>query len=136
MFELQLIFRSFHFRFIEKYGTHVIVGVKMGGTDIIYAKQQYSSTVPPAEVQKKLKDMADEFFIDKAGQYNSIGGRFNAKEKVWSFSSSNLFLFSLILVNAIRLHLLVMGFVNTWRGHQGLSYNYWTTSRIRVTTMS
>ncbi|KHN16918.1 MACPF domain-containing protein [Glycine soja] len=68
-------------RFIEKYGTHVIVGVKMGGTDIIYAKQQYSSTVPPAEVQKKLKDMADEFFIDKAGQYNSIGGRFNAKEK-------------------------------------------------------
>ena len=79
MFELQLIFRSFHFRFIEKYGTHVIVGVKMGGTDIIYATQQYSSTVPPAEVQKKLKDMADEFFIDKAGQYNS---RFNAKEKV------------------------------------------------------
>ncbi|KAK7399329.1 hypothetical protein VNO78_10511 [Psophocarpus tetragonolobus] len=68
-------------RFIEKYGTHVIVGVKIGGTDIIYAKQQYSSPVQPAEVQKKLKDMAFEFFTDKAGQYNSIGGRFDAKEK-------------------------------------------------------
>ncbi|RDX82649.1 MACPF domain-containing protein, partial [Mucuna pruriens] len=68
-------------RFIEKYGTHVIVGMKIGGTDIIYAKQQYSSPVQPADVRKKLKDMADEFFIDKAGQHNSIGGRFNAKEK-------------------------------------------------------
>lgn len=68
-------------RFIEKYGTHVIVGVKIGGTDIVYAKQQYSSPVQPADVQKKLKDMADEFFLDKAGQYNSIGGRFNAKEQ-------------------------------------------------------
>lgn len=68
-------------RFVEKYGTHVIVGVKIGGTDIVYAKQQYSSLVPPADVQKKLKDMADEFFTDKAGQHNSMGGRFNAKEK-------------------------------------------------------
>ncbi|WVZ22167.1 hypothetical protein V8G54_000711 [Vigna mungo] len=59
-------------RFIEKYGTHVIVGVKIGGTDIIYAKQQYSSTVQPAVVQKKLKDMADEFFV---------GGRVNEKAK-------------------------------------------------------
>jgi len=47
--------------------------VKIGGTDIIYAKQQYSSTVQPAVVQKKLKDMADEFFV---------GGRINEKEKV------------------------------------------------------
>ncbi|WVZ23556.1 hypothetical protein V8G54_002100 [Vigna mungo] len=60
-------------RFIEKYGTHVIVGVKIGGTDIIYAKQQYSSTVQPAFVQKKLKDMADEFFV---------GRRVNEKAKV------------------------------------------------------
>ncbi|KAL9329808.1 hypothetical protein ACSQ67_004811 [Phaseolus vulgaris] len=59
-------------RFIEKYGTHVIVGVKIGGTDIIYAKQQYSSPVQPSVVQKKLKDMADEFFV---------GGKVNEKEK-------------------------------------------------------
>lgn len=64
---------SYHFRFIEKYGTHVIVGVKIGGTDIIYAKQQYSSPVQPSVVQKKLKDMADEFFV---------GGKVNEKEKV------------------------------------------------------
>lgn len=61
--------------------------MKIGGTDIIYAKQQYSSTVQPAVVQKKLKDMADEFFV---------GGRINEKEKVWSFSSPILFLFSSI----------------------------------------
>ncbi|KAJ1405008.1 Membrane attack complex component/perforin [Sesbania bispinosa] len=68
-------------RFIEKYGTHVVVGLKIGGTDIIYAKQKYSSPLQPADVQKKLKDMADKFFIDQAGQFNNNDGRFNAKEK-------------------------------------------------------
>ncbi|CAL0319766.1 unnamed protein product [Lupinus luteus] len=68
-------------RFIEKYGTHVIVGVKIGGTDIVYAKQQYSSPLQPADVQKKLKDMADRFFIDGAGQNNTNDRRFNGKLK-------------------------------------------------------
>ncbi|KAK9292290.1 hypothetical protein L1049_020254 [Liquidambar formosana] len=54
-------------RFIEKYGTHVIVGVKMGGKDIVYVKQQHSSPLQPADVQKRLKDMADKRFIDTAG---------------------------------------------------------------------
>ncbi|KAL3370840.1 hypothetical protein AABB24_007725 [Solanum stoloniferum] len=51
-------------RFIEKYGTHVIVGVKMGGKDVVYVKQQYSSTLQPADVQKRLKEVADERFSD------------------------------------------------------------------------
>ncbi|XP_061346842.1 MACPF domain-containing protein At4g24290-like [Gastrolobium bilobum] len=68
-------------RFIDKYGTHVIVGMKIGGTDIIYAKQLYSSPLQPADVQKKLKDIADKFFIDQAGQHNTNDGRFNVKEK-------------------------------------------------------
>ncbi|MED6135780.1 hypothetical protein PIB30_049805 [Stylosanthes scabra] len=68
-------------RFIEKYGTHVIVGMKIGGTDIIFAKQQYSSTLQPADVQKKLKDIADKFFIDGVGHYNTNDVRFNGKEK-------------------------------------------------------
>ncbi|XP_027339996.1 MACPF domain-containing protein At4g24290-like isoform X2 [Abrus precatorius] len=68
-------------RFIEKYGTHVVVGVKIGGTDIIYAKQRYSSPLQPAEVQKKLKDMADKFFIDQVGQSKGNDVGFNANEK-------------------------------------------------------
>jgi hypothetical protein len=52
--------------------------VKIGGTDIIYAKQQYSSPVQPSDVQKKLKDMADDLFRGQAGQRNTSDG----KEKV------------------------------------------------------
>lgn len=59
-----------------------MVGVKIGGTDIIYAKQQYSSPLQPTDVQKKLKDLADESFIGQAGQHNSNHGGLNAKEKV------------------------------------------------------
>ncbi|PNX73655.1 MACPF domain-containing protein at4g24290-like protein, partial [Trifolium pratense] len=62
-------------RFIEKYGTHVVVGVKIGGTDIIYAKQQYSSPLQPSDVQKKLKDLADELFRGQAGQRNTNDGK-------------------------------------------------------------
>ncbi|PWA79534.1 membrane attack complex component/perforin (MACPF) domain-containing protein [Artemisia annua] len=56
-------------RFIEKYGTHVIVGVKMGGKDVIYMKQQHASSLQPADVQNKLKAMADKRFLDTDGQY-------------------------------------------------------------------
>lgn len=55
-------------RFIETFGTHIIVGVKMGGKDVIYMKQQHSSTLQPADVQKRLKEMADKRFLDSNGQ--------------------------------------------------------------------
>ncbi|RXH92239.1 hypothetical protein DVH24_033135 [Malus domestica] len=55
-------------RFIETFGTHIVVGVKMGGKDVIYVKQQHSSTLQPADIQKKLKDMADKRFLDANGQ--------------------------------------------------------------------
>ncbi|KAK3037701.1 hypothetical protein RJ639_031072 [Escallonia herrerae] len=54
-------------RFIEKFGTHIIVGVKMGGKDVIYVKQQHSSSLLPAEVQKRLKAIADKRFLDANG---------------------------------------------------------------------
>lgn len=56
-------------RFIETFGTHIVVGVKMGGKDVIYMKQQHSSTLQPADIQKKLKDMADKRFLDANGQF-------------------------------------------------------------------
>ncbi|KAJ8769186.1 hypothetical protein K2173_000961 [Erythroxylum novogranatense] len=55
-------------RFIEKYGTHIIAGVKMGGRETIYVKQQQSSLLQPDDLQKKLKDMADKVFTDGGGQ--------------------------------------------------------------------
>ena len=51
-------------RFIEKYGTHVIVGVKMGGKDVIHTKQLQNSNLQPNEVQKTLKQLADERFSE------------------------------------------------------------------------
>lgn len=57
-------------RFIEKYGTHIIVGVKMGGKDVVYVKQQYSSPLQPVDVQKRLKDVADKRFSEVSGQSN------------------------------------------------------------------
>ncbi|XP_071736845.1 MACPF domain-containing protein At4g24290-like [Rutidosis leptorrhynchoides] len=56
-------------RFIEKFGTHIIVGVKMGGKDVIYMKQRHTSSLQPADVQNKLKAMADKRFLDSDGQY-------------------------------------------------------------------
>lgn len=51
-------------RFIEKYGTHIIVGVKMGGKDVVNIKQLQNSNLQPIEVQKKLKQLADERFSE------------------------------------------------------------------------
>lgn len=68
-------------RFIEKYGTHVIVGVKMGGKDIIYVKQQHSSPLQPVDVQKRLKDMADKKFID-AVPHSMSSEKVHEKEKL------------------------------------------------------
>ncbi|KAF7842789.1 MACPF domain-containing protein [Senna tora] len=56
--------------FIETFGTHIIVGLKMGGKDVIYLKQQHSSTVQPVDVQKRLKEMADKRFLDANGQHS------------------------------------------------------------------
>ncbi|KAI8001252.1 MACPF domain-containing protein NSL1 [Camellia lanceoleosa] len=50
--------------FIDKYGTHVVVGVKMGGKDVIHIKQLQNSNLPPTEVQKLLKQLADERFSE------------------------------------------------------------------------
>jgi hypothetical protein len=40
----------------------VIAGVKMGGKDIVYMKQQHSSTLPSDDVQRKLKEIAEKRF--------------------------------------------------------------------------
>ncbi|KAI3511323.1 hypothetical protein L1887_18474 [Cichorium endivia] len=49
-------------KFIERFGTHVICGVKMGGKDVVYMKQQNSSTLSLDEVRNKLKDVTEKRF--------------------------------------------------------------------------
>lgn len=50
--------------FIDKYGTHIVLGVKMGGKDVIHIKQLQKSNLQPAEVQKLIKKLADDRFSE------------------------------------------------------------------------
>ncbi|KAI4343506.1 hypothetical protein L6164_010845 [Bauhinia variegata] len=47
-------------RFIERFGTHVVVGVSMGGKDVLYMRQDHPSNLQPTDLQKLLKDIADK----------------------------------------------------------------------------
>lgn len=50
--------------FIEKYGTHVIISVEVGGKDMIYVKQHQSSSLSESEMKIHLKKLADSRFQD------------------------------------------------------------------------
>ncbi|EOY05047.1 MAC/Perforin domain-containing protein isoform 1 [Theobroma cacao] len=51
-------------RFIQTYGTHIIVGMAIGGQDLICVRQNNSSTIPPAELRGYLEDLGDVMFSD------------------------------------------------------------------------
>lgn len=51
-------------RFIQKYGTHIIVGMAVGGQDLVCVKQKPSSTIPPADLRRHLEDLGDFLFSD------------------------------------------------------------------------
>jgi hypothetical protein len=68
--------------FIEKYGTHIVVGVKMGGKDVIHLKQLQDSNLEPTEVQKLLKQLADDKYAeDVNGSLESNPNTSSAKPK-------------------------------------------------------
>lgn len=54
----------FCFRFIQTYGTHIIVGLAVGGQDIICIKQRPSSEISPADLRGYLEDLGDHIFSD------------------------------------------------------------------------
>ncbi|KAH7287168.1 hypothetical protein KP509_32G041500 [Ceratopteris richardii] len=43
--------------FIEKYGTHIIWSVEVGGKDIVYVKQHHSSSLSKSEVESQLRKL-------------------------------------------------------------------------------
>ncbi|KAE8719823.1 putative S-adenosyl-L-methionine-dependent methyltransferases superfamily protein [Hibiscus syriacus] len=49
-------------RFIEKYGTHVIVGLSIGGQDVVLVRQHKSSHLQPSQLKKHLDDLGDQLF--------------------------------------------------------------------------
>ncbi|XP_076926632.1 MACPF domain-containing protein At1g14780-like [Bidens hawaiensis] len=49
-------------RFIEKYGTHIIVGIGIGGQDVIMLKQSKTSNLEPSQLKKHLEDIGDQMF--------------------------------------------------------------------------
>ncbi|CAI0453108.1 unnamed protein product [Linum tenue] len=49
-------------RFICTYGTHIIVGMAIGGQDVICVRQKHSSTIAPADIRKHLEDLGDFLF--------------------------------------------------------------------------
>lgn len=51
-------------RFIRTYGTHIIVGLAVGGQDIICIKQRPSSGISPADLRGYLEDLGDHIFSD------------------------------------------------------------------------
>ncbi|XP_030543591.1 MACPF domain-containing protein NSL1 [Rhodamnia argentea] len=50
--------------FIEKYGTHIVIGVKMGGKDVVHLKQLQNSHLEPTDIQNYLKQLADQRFSE------------------------------------------------------------------------
>ncbi|KAK9048027.1 hypothetical protein SSX86_033010 [Deinandra increscens subsp. villosa] len=67
--------------FIDKYGTHIVVGVKMGGKDVIYLKQLQSSDLDPTEVQNFLKELADDTISEHVSEASVSGSDKSSKEK-------------------------------------------------------
>ncbi|XP_077227379.1 MACPF domain-containing protein At1g14780-like [Tasmannia lanceolata] len=51
-------------RFIQTYGTHILVGMTIGGQDIVCVRQKPSSSIPPAELKGHLEDLGDYLFSD------------------------------------------------------------------------
>ncbi|XP_077234515.1 MAC/Perforin domain-containing protein [Tasmannia lanceolata] len=49
-------------RFIENYGTHIIVGVNVGGQDVVFVRQNQSSKLHPSQLKKHLEKLGDQIF--------------------------------------------------------------------------
>lgn len=85
MYENNLtLFLLIRTRFIEHFGTHVIVGVSMGGKDVLYVRQHEdtSDINDPASIQKLLKETASMKFKDSADNHLSASEDLSNKKKV------------------------------------------------------
>ncbi|XP_017406919.1 MACPF domain-containing protein At1g14780 isoform X2 [Vigna angularis] len=49
-------------RFIEKFGTHILVGLSIGGKDLVLVKQDVSSSLEPSELKRHLDELGNQLF--------------------------------------------------------------------------
>ncbi|RZC14054.1 MACPF domain-containing protein isoform C [Glycine soja] len=49
-------------RFIENFGTHILVGLSIGGKDLVLVKQDVSSNLEPSELKKHLDELGNQLF--------------------------------------------------------------------------
>lgn len=49
-------------RFIENFGTHILVGLGIGGKDLVLVKQDVSSNLDPSELKKHLDELGNQLF--------------------------------------------------------------------------
>lgn len=82
-------------RFIQTYGTHIIVGVSVGGQDVLCVKQKPSSTISPAELRGYLEDLGDCLFSDGASPSLPERKTKDGKRKVYMFFKS-LYILNLV----------------------------------------
>ncbi|KAF9672377.1 hypothetical protein SADUNF_Sadunf11G0035300 [Salix dunnii] len=74
--------------FIDKYGTHIVVGVKMGGKDVIHIKQLQKSNLEPLEVQKLLKEYSDKRFLVDVDPAELSGKPKDEHTMPWDFNGA------------------------------------------------
>ncbi|KAK7387594.1 hypothetical protein VNO78_28506 [Psophocarpus tetragonolobus] len=69
-------------RFIETYGTHIIIGMAVGGQDVICIKQKHSSKVPPGDLRRHLENLGDFLFSDLRSPSQQQTNPTEGKQKV------------------------------------------------------
>jgi hypothetical protein len=83
-----------------------VVGMAVGGQDVICVKQKHSSKIPPGDVRRHLEDLGDFLFSDVRSPSSLQRKTADSKHKVLCFIFCNLnmnFLF-LLSVDAISLY--------------------------------
>ncbi|KAE9603171.1 putative membrane attack complex component/perforin (MACPF) domain-containing protein [Lupinus albus] len=74
--------------FIEKYGTHVITSITIGGKDVIYVKQHHTSPLSKSEIKNYIEDIGNQRFADIDSHTSSGQTKFKDKG-VEPFSFNN-----------------------------------------------
>jgi hypothetical protein len=77
--------------FIERYGTHIIMGVTIGGKDVVYVRQHQSSPSTVAEVQKLMQSVADRRFLGQADGHRERTGKEKVISSLHCYPSISLF---------------------------------------------
>ncbi|CAN6727903.1 unnamed protein product [Malus baccata var. baccata] len=66
-------------RFIEKYGTHIVVGLSVGGEDVVLVKQDKSSNMQPSDLKNHLNDFSPSHSKSKDQKHKGISVIFYKK---------------------------------------------------------